>query len=292
MSLDNGNNGVPAVMNVTPTGAANCGGGWGGDWGAWIILFLIFGMFGWGGMGGFGMGGWGGFGGMGGAYPVEAILQRSLDTQTIIGKLDGLNSGVCDSTYALNNSINTLGTNVMNGFSQAELSRCNQQAALMQQLYQMGYNQQECCCKTQNAIERVNYDAAMRGSETNRLIERGFCDTNYNAATNTNAIIQNAHNDADRIIARFDAFERNQDKETIANLRQQLQAADFRASQASERAAFGAMIDASTAEILRRSGHDCPSAAYIVQPPTPVNFPTNCCGQFTGGWGNGCGQCA
>ena len=61
MSLGN-DGGVPAVMNVTPTGAANsnCGGGWGGDWGAWIILFLIFGMFGWGGMGGFG-----GFGGMG-----------------------------------------------------------------------------------------------------------------------------------------------------------------------------------------------------------------------------------
>ena len=55
--------GIPAVMNVTPTGAANsnCGGGWGGDWGAWIILFLIFGMFGWGGMGGFG-------GGIGGSH--------------------------------------------------------------------------------------------------------------------------------------------------------------------------------------------------------------------------------
>lgn len=287
MALGTDSGGVPAVMNVTPTGGYNNGncGGWGGDWGAWIILFLIFGMFGWGGMGGFG-----GFGGMGGgAYPAESILQRSLDTQTIIGKLDGVTQGLCDGFYAQSNALNGLGMNMMQGFSQAELSRSQQQAALMQQLYQMGYNQQDCCCKTQNAIERVNYDAAMRGSETNRLIERGFCDTNYNAATNTNAIIQNAHNDADRIIARFDAFERNQDKETIANLRQQLQAADFRASQATERAAFGAMIDASTAEILRRSGHDCPSAAYIVQPPTPVNFPTNSCGQFNG-WNQGCGQ--
>lgn len=46
--------------------------------------------------------------------------------------------------------------------------------------------------------------------------------------------------------------------------------------------------DAQTAELLRRTGHDCPSAAYVVQPPTPVNFPTNCCGQFNG-WNNGCG---
>lgn len=29
-----------------------------------------------------------------------------------------------------------------------------------------------------------------------------------------------------------------------------------------------------------------------VQPPQPVTFPTNCCGQFNGGgWNNGCGQC-
>ena len=34
MSLVNENGGVPAVMNVTPTGTANGGncGGWGGDW--------------------------------------------------------------------------------------------------------------------------------------------------------------------------------------------------------------------------------------------------------------------
>lgn len=146
-----------------------------------------------------------------------------------------------------------------------------------------------------NTIERSNYDAAMRSSTTDRLIERGFCDTNYNAATNTREIIQNAHNDTDRIIARFDAFERNQDKETIASLRQQLQAADFRASQAQQNAAIGAMISASEATILRRTGAECPTPAYVVQPPTPVNFPTNCCGQFNGGWGgncgNGCGSC-
>ena len=43
--------------------------------------------------------------------------------------------------------------------------------------------------------------------------------------------------------------------------------------------------------LFRGSPGDCPSAAYIVQPPTPVNFPTNCCGQFAGWGGNGCGGC-
>ncbi len=294
---------TPFTMPVAPVGnSGNCGGGFGG-WGgdaliALIMMFLfpmIYGGMGWGGMGmmgGMGMWPWmfGGFGnnnGCGWGNPAtQADVQRAVDQQTLISKIDQQTYGISQATYDINNTLR-------NGFSSAELSRCNQQAALMQMLYQMSYNQQDCCCQTQRAIERANYDAAMRSNDANRLIERGFCDTNYNAATNTTAIIQNAHNDADRIIARFDAFERNQDKETIANLRAQLQAADFRASQANERAAFGAMIDASTAEILRRSGHDCPSAAYIVQPPTPVNFPTNSCGQVNfGGWGNnGCGNC-
>lgn len=68
------------------------------------------------------------------------------------------------------------------------------------------------------------------------------------------------------------------------------QIADLRlkASQADQNAVIRAAIDASTAEILRRTGHDCPSAAYIVQPPTPVNFPVNGCGTVQFG-GNGCG---
>lgn len=36
----------------------------------------------------------------GGAYPNEATLQRALDTQTIIGRLDGISNGLCDGFYA------------------------------------------------------------------------------------------------------------------------------------------------------------------------------------------------
>ena len=52
-------------------------------------------------------------------------------------------------------------------------------------------------------------------------------------------------------------------------------------------------MDANKADILRRTGAECPTPAYVVQPPTPVNFPTNCCGQFngwnSGGCNGGCG---
>ena len=247
----------------------NNNGGWGDGWMGLIAFAMIFGGWGGGGWGGFG----GGYGG-GGAYPVESILQRRLDTQTIIGKLDGVTQGLCDGFYAQSNAISGLGTTVMQTASQAELSRCQQQAQLMQQLYNMGYQQKDCCCETQ------------------RLIERTSCDAAYAAATNAANIIQNAHNDTDRVIAKLDAMEMARKDETIAALRGQVQALNLAQSQANQNAAIGAMISASEATILRRTGAECPSAAYLVNPPTPVNFPTNGCGQVNfNGWGNnGCGQ--
>ena len=101
MSLVNENGGVPAVMNVTPTGAANGGncGGWGGDWGAWIILFLIFGMFGWGGMGGFG-GGWGGNNaGLQGAL-TRADLCSEFNFNGLENAVRGVTQGLCDGFCA------------------------------------------------------------------------------------------------------------------------------------------------------------------------------------------------
>lgn len=263
----------------------NNGGGFFGNEGLWAVIILAI-IFGWGNNGnGFGSRNGGsnggdnvtvvpypapGYGmGFGGGYPTEAVLQRALDTQTIISKLDGNTQGLCDGFYAQSNAINGLGTTIMQTAAQAELARCQQQAALMQQLYNMGYQSQQCCCETQ------------------RLIERTSCDAAYAAATNTANIIQNAHNDTDRVIAKLDAIEASRKDQKIAE-----QAAEIQAYR--QNATFSAMLDANTAEILRRSGHDCPSAAYIVQPPTPVNFPVNQCGQFSGwnnGCGNGCGSC-
>lgn len=260
------------------------GGGFFGNEGLWAVIILAI-IFGWGNGNGFGGRNSGGNGGdnvtvvpypapgygmgFGGGYPTEAVLQRALDTQTIIGKLDGNTQGLCDGFYAQSNAINGLGTTIMQTAAQAELARCQQQAALMQQLYNMGYQSQQFCCETQ------------------RLIERTSCDAAYAAATNTANIIQNAHNDTDRVIAKLDAMEMSRKDQKIAE-----QAAEIQAYR--QNATFSAMLDANTAEILRRSGHDCPSAAYIVQPPTPVNFPVNQCGQFSGwnnGCGNGCGSC-
>ena len=172
MSLGSENGGVPAVMNVTPTGTGyNNGGGWGGDWASWILLFLIFGMFGFGGWGGFGGGM---FGGIGGGYPVESILQRSLDTQTIIGKLDGVTQGLCDGFYAQSNAINGLGMNMMQGFHGVDNAVCN-----------LGYQTQQGFNATQVALMQGFNAAQAQAAQCLKKIfnkaKKIFCFDNFNA---------------------------------------------------------------------------------------------------------------
>jgi len=273
-----GNEGVPFTMPVQPANSSNDGncGGWGGDWGAWIILFLIFGMFGWGGFGGWG-GGFGGGGGYQQGYDTRADLQRGFDNQAVITKLDGITQGICDSTYALNNTMTNgfhgvdnaicnLGFNTQQGFNATQVAMMQGQNALQAQLA-------NCCCETREAIQGVNYNLATQACDTRNTIQNSTRDILENQNANSRAIL--------------DALNQNY----IRSLESENQSLKLAASQSNQNAVFGAKIDAATAELLRRSGHDCPTPAYVVQPPTPVNFPTNCCGTFNGGWGNGCGNC-
>lgn len=275
MSL--GSEGVPFTMPVQPANSSDNGncGGWGGDWGAWIILFLIFGMFGWGGFGGWGNGFGGGNAQQG--YDTRADLQRGFDNQAVITKLDGITQGICDSTYALNNTVTNgfhgvdnaicnLGYQTQQGFNATQMAMMQGQNAVQAQLA-------NCCCENREAIQSVRYDLATQA-----------CDTRNTIQNTTRDIIDNANQNSRAIL---DALNQNY----IRTLESENQSLKLQASQANQNAVFGAKIDAATAELLRRTGHDCPTAAYVVQPPTPVNFPTNCCGTYTGGWGNGCGGC-
>lgn len=239
----------------------NCGYGggygngmFGGDWAWWIIILLIFG---WGGNGyGFG-GGFGGFGGGHCASPcaTQADVRAAVDQQTLISKLDQQTYGLADSTYALNNAIT-------NGFHGVDNALCS-----------LGYNMQagfngiqhsidSCCCTTQRAIDSVKYENA-----------KNTCDIIRAGQDNTRAILDFL----------------TQDK--IATLTAENQSLKFAASQSAQNAFITANQQAQTAELIRRLGADCPQPAYVVQPPQPVTFATNCCGGTNvAGYGyNGCG---
>ena len=103
-----------------------------------------------------------------------------------------------------------------------------------------------------------------------------------NTIQNTTRDILESNNANTRAILDF----LTQDK--IATLTAENQNLKLAASQANQNATLMAAMDANKAEIIRRTGNDCPIPAYVVNGPTPINFPVNNCGTFTG-YGNGCG---
>lgn len=297
--FNSGNCGIPAVMNVEPTsgGCYNNGmNGFGGDW-IWILVVFAL-LFGWGnnGWGGNGNNGFGGVPYAVGSTYTDAAIQRGFDNQTVVSKLDGINNGLCDGFYAVNTSllngfngvdnaicslgyqtqqaINGVNTNIMQGNFGLQQAINNAAVANMQGQNALQAQISDCCCATQRAIDGVN----------------------YNMATNTCAITNQMNNNTRDIIESQNAGTRAildylcQDK--IATLQSENQALRLSASQANQNNVLMAAMDANKAEILRKTGAECPTAAYIVQPPQPVTFPTNCCGgvnTFNGGFGNGCG---
>ena len=128
----------------------------------------------------------------------------------------------------------------------------------------------DCCCATQRAIDGVNYNMATQACDTRNVIQTSTRDILESNNANTRAILDFL----------------TQDK--IATLTAENQSLKFQASQTAQNAYLTATIDSSRAELIRRLGADCPTPAYVVQPPQPVTFPTNCCGQFSG-YNNGCG---
>lgn len=184
---------VPLVANIDGNG-----NGMFGDNGAWwIIVFVLFIAFGgWGnGFGGWGNNG-GGMGSTATAY-TDSAIQRGFDHQAIVGKLDGINNGLCDGFYAVNNSMltgfNGINTNIMQtgyGIQQAinadTVANMQNTNALQAQLAQ-------CCCDNKEALSNTNYNMATQANAIQQSVDKGFCQLNYNAATNTRDIIDNAN---------------------------------------------------------------------------------------------------
>ena len=204
--------------------------------GSWLwFIIVVFAIF-----GGWGNGfGWGGNRNDGYPCATQADVRAAVDQQTLISKLDQQTYGLATSTYDINNTL-------MNGFHGVDNAVC-----------QLGYQNQQCCCETQ------------------RLIERGFADTNYNIATQTNAIQNAMCNNTRDIIDNQNSNTRSildflvNDK--IATLQAENQNLKLAASQAAQN------------QFLVNELRPCAKPAYIT------------CSPFQSAYGfglnNGCGCC-
>ena len=221
------------ALGQDSNGGGNGSGFFNGD-GFWGIILLAL-LFGWGGNRGFGGGGGGG-GFAGGIAPwaTQADVRAAVDQQTLISKLDQQTYGLADSTYALNNTIT-------NGFHGVDNAICG-----------LGHQISDCCCTTQRAIDGVNYNMA-----------KGFCDLGNVINMQTRDIIDNQN-------ANYRGIMDFMVQSKLDALRSENEALRLRASQADQNAVLRAAIDASAAEIIRRTGHDFPVPAFTV--PNP-----NCC---------------
>lgn len=258
----------------------NCNNGWGGD-GGWLWILVIFALLGFGGNGMWGNGGFGGGAGLQGAL-TRGDLCSEFNFNGLESAVRATQRGISDSTYALNNTI-------VNGFANNARDLCTGLNAVTAGIAENRFANQQCCCDIQGAITNAQFanqtglnalstqlaqcccDNRSGQKDIQNTIQSGFCQTNYNDQVNTTSIIQNAHNDTDRILARLDAMEMNRKDETIAMLREKLSQADLAASQAAQN------------NYLVNQLRPCPQPAYLT------------CNPFTGqtysygSYNNGCG---
>ena len=197
MAYSEGGLSASDVALLTGNGG-NGGFGNNGDNAWWIILFLIFGW----GRNGFG-------GGYGGGSGVADNYVLATDFATIERKLDSISNGVCDSTFALNNTMT-------NGFAGVQQTLCQGFSGINQGITTNGYETRnaisdlgyrlqdcccdiktqiaDCCCTTQRSIDAVNYNMAMN---TNNL-QQTLCNTTRDLIENQNANYRALH---DEIVA-------------------------------------------------------------------------------------------
>lgn len=223
------------------TGNRSGDGMWGGDGAWWIILLFLF-------AGGWGNGGWGG----NGSGNARDAVSYGFDINGLENGIRGLEHGLCDGFYELN-------TGLLTGFGNTNMAAMQNTNAITAQLSNMAAQSAACCCETQ------------------RLIERGLCEVNYNILTQSNGINTGIANAARDIIENNNAGVRSildfltQDK--ISTLQAENQALRLTASQ-----------QAQNAFLIDQLGTKAPIPAYVVANPY-ANY--GGCGAVA--YYNGCG---
>ena len=245
---------IAAVTNDNRNNGMFGGDGW------WIIILFIL----------FTNGGWGGLGGRAAAAgtTTREEITYGFDMNNLENGVRGIQQGLCDGFYAQN-------TTALQGFNGLSAQIAGATGELNNALCQGFHGVNNVLLTGFNGIQAQMANDALTAQhcccETQNLINNGFANLNYNLATQScdtrRTIIDNARdiidaqNNGTRAILDF----LTQDK--IATLTAENQSLKFAASQANQNVTLGAMLDAHTAEIIRRTGTPCPVPAYIVANP-------------------------
>lgn len=226
----NNANGYSLSDIAAATGGNGNGFGFNGD-GAWVLLLFIILLAG---------GGWGnGYGNGGGdsATYITSDVQRGFDQSALVNGLSGIS------------------TALSNGFANAEISRCNTQANLLQSLNTIAMNQQNCCCENRAGLADLKYTVATEACADRAAISDALKDVIASNTANTQAIL-------DKMC--------QQEIDALKAQNQQLQMQSYLANlAASQNAQTGQILTDNAAQTaaLLQALNPVPVPAYIVANP-------------------------
>lgn len=150
---------TPSLADIAAVTGNRNGDGF-GDGNGWWAIIIILALF-----GGFGNGNWGNNGngcntGCQNAYDTQAVVQRGFDTQSIISKLDGINSGICSLGYdqlaqmnGITNTVMQTGFGITNAIQADTVANMQNTNALSTQLA-------NCCCENRQGQAELRYTMA------------------------------------------------------------------------------------------------------------------------------------
>ena len=206
-------------------------GFFGGNSAWWIILLFMF--AGWGN---------GGFFGGGEAGTARDAVSYGFDMNGLENGIRGIQNGLADGFYEMNNALLT-------GFGNTAMGSMQNTNAIMGRLSDMAAQQSACCCETQ------------------RLLERGLCEVNYNILTQSNGINTSIATAARDIIENNNNGVRSildfLTNDKISTLQAENQALRLTASQ-----------QAQNAYLIEQLGYKVPIPAYVVANPFTPYTPT------------------
>lgn len=250
--------GIVPVMEVGNNNGGFGGFGNNGDWAWIIILFLIFGF----------NGNRGGFGNYGGGSGVADNYILATDMAQLDNKIDRVNQGLCDGFYSSLENFNTTNMNIAGGFARLDTNLCQLGNNITQSINGISTQLASCCCDIEKNLLENRY-----------LNERNTCNIVNAINLSTRDLLENSNNNYRQLHEELVANKLEMKNDRIAEQQNEINALRLKASQ-----------EAQNAYLISQLGEKCPQPAYVVNGPTPVNFPTNCCGTFSGYSNCGCGN--
>lgn len=161
--------------NANNSGWGN--GAWGAEWLWIIVLFALFGNNGW---------GFGGNGGCGNGNLNYELGKVATSNDVAVGFAQ---NATLSSLNDLKLGQASVQQTLCQGFSGVNASIMQAQNGIQNAICQLGYEQQNCCCQTQRAIDGVNYNLAQSTCNVTNAINNSTRDIIDSQRDGTNAIL-------------------------------------------------------------------------------------------------------